>query len=142
LSAYADPSFLVSLYVLDANSALAAARMKRAKLPLVLTSLGELELVNAISLRVFRKEIKPSVAKSALALLRKDLESGVLMVRPLPVATFERAKQLARKRTPRLGTRSLDILHVAAALVLQASGFYTFDARRAKLATAESLPLL
>ncbi|MGC1491021.1 MAG: type II toxin-antitoxin system VapC family toxin [Candidatus Acidiferrum sp.] len=141
MSAYADPSFLVSLYVLDANSTLAAARMKRAKLPLLLSSFGELELVNAISLRLFRKEISASAGKASLGLLKNDVEAGILMSRPLTPAVFERAKQLARKRTPRLGTRSLDILHVAAALVLQADGFYTFDTRQARLAEVEALPI-
>jgi predicted nucleic acid-binding protein len=141
LSAYADTSFLVSLYVLDTNSALAAARMKQAKLPLLLTSLGELELVNAIGLRVFRKEIRSSAAKASLALFKEDLQGGVLLVKLLPASAFERAKQIAGKRTPRLGTRSLDVLHVASALVLQAESFCTFDARQAKLATAEGLRL-
>lgn len=115
--------------------------MKQAKLPLLVTSVGELEVTNAISLRVFRGEISPAASKAALALLRKDVEDGVLMVRALPAAAFERAKQLARKHTPRLGTRSLDILHVAAVLTLQAEALYTFDIRQAKLAAAESISL-
>lgn len=81
--------------------------MKRAKLPLLLSSFGELELVNAISLRLFRKEISASAGKASLGLLKNDVEAGILMIRPLTPAVFERAKQLARKRTPRLGTRSL-----------------------------------
>lgn len=116
--------------------------MKRAKLPMLLSSFGELELINAISLRLFRGEIVASSAKASLALVKGDLEAGVLMVHPLTPAVIERAKQLARKRTPRLGTRSLDILHVAAALAFEADAFYTFDARQARLAEAESLPLL
>jgi predicted nucleic acid-binding protein len=139
LSAYADTSFLASLYVLDGNSALAAARMKRAKLPLLITPFGELELTNAVALRLFRKELSVSQMKAAHALIRKDLEDGILMVNALPAKAFERAKQIARRQTPRLGTRSLDVLHVASALVLHANTFYSFDARQGKLATAEGL---
>ena len=139
MSAYADTSFLASLYVLDDNSAPAAARMKRAKLPLLMTSFGELELTNAVALRLFRKELSGSQVKAAHALIRKDLEDGVLLVNALPVSAFERAKRIARKQTPRLGTRTLDVLHVASALVLQADTFYTFDTRQAKLAAAEGL---
>jgi predicted nucleic acid-binding protein len=142
LSVYADTSFLVSLYVLDANSALAAARMKQIQLPLLLSSLGELELTNAIGLRLYRKEIRPAVAKSSLILLQKDLEDGVLLVKPLPAAAFERAKQISRKHTPKLGTRSIDTLHVAAAIVLQAGSFLTFDKRQAHLAAAAGLRVL
>jgi hypothetical protein len=48
LSAYADTSFLASLYVLDGGSVPAAARMERTKLPLLITPFGELELTNAL----------------------------------------------------------------------------------------------
>jgi predicted nucleic acid-binding protein len=36
-------------------------------------------------------------------------------------------------------TRSLDVLHVASALVLHAETFYTFDEKQRKLAKAEGL---
>jgi predicted nucleic acid-binding protein len=141
LSIYADTSFLVSLYVLDANSGRAAAAMKRAKLPLVVSAFGELELANAISLRVFRRELSAAEGKSAHALVRKDLQEGVLEIRSMPTAAFELAKQIARRRSPRLGTRTIDVLHVALALQFGADTFYTFDLRQAKLAVAEGLSL-
>ncbi len=139
MTAYADTSFLASLYVLDGNSALAASRMTRAQLPLLITPLGELELTNAVALRLFRKEVSASQVKAALTLIRKDLQDGVLMVNALTASSFERAKQIARRQTPRLGTRTLELLHVASALILQADAFYTFDTRQAKLAAAEGL---
>jgi predicted nucleic acid-binding protein len=139
MSVYADTSFLVSLYVLDANSERAAARVKQAKFPVLLTSLGELELTNAISLRLFRKELAPSKIKAAHALVRKDLIDGVLLVKPLATGIFERAMRMARRRTPQLGTRTLDVLHVASALELKAEMFYTFDRNQEKLARAEGL---
>jgi len=139
MSAYADTSFLVSLYVLDANSALAATQMKQAKLSILLTPFGELQLTNAILLRLFRRELLPSKVKAARALVGRDIEDGVLLLKPLAAAVYERAKQIARRRTPRLGARTLDVLHVASALVLQADTFYTFDRSQGKLATAEGL---
>ncbi len=139
MSEYADTSFLVSLYVADANSAQAAARMKHAKLPILLSSLGELELTNAISLRLFRKEIGVSEAKLARAWVRKDIQDGVFLLKPLATAVYERAKWIARKRTSQLGTRTLDVLHVASALELLAEVFYTFDRNQGKLAKAEGL---
>ena len=141
MNAYADTSFLVSLYVLDANSALAATHMKQAKLPILLTSFGELELTNALSLRLFRRELRPSKVKAARALIRKDLSDGVLLLKPLPEGVFDRAMQMARRRTPQLGTRTLDLVHVASALKLQADTFYTFDRHQEKLARAEGLIL-
>ncbi len=115
--------------------------MKQAKLPILLTPFGELELTNAISLRLFRKELLPSRVKAAYTLLRKDIEGGLFLLKPLSAAIYERAKQIARRRTPHLGTRTLDVLHVASALVLQADTFYTFDRSQGRLARVEGLTL-
>ena len=41
--------------------------------------------------------------------------------------------------TPRLATRSLDLLHVAAATLLGAKVFYSFDERQRKAAAGEGL---
>lgn len=139
MSAYADTSFLVSLYVLDANSPTAAAKMKHAQLPVLLTAFGEVELANALYLWLFRKELVPSKVKAARALFAKDTENGIFQLRPLSPVVFERAKLISRKQTPHLGTRTLDILHVASALVLRADSFYTFDRNQARLAKAEGL---
>ncbi|MGO8790754.1 MAG: type II toxin-antitoxin system VapC family toxin [Terriglobia bacterium] len=139
MSAYADTSFLVSLYVLDGNSALAAAQMKRVALPLSLSPLGEIEIANAFQLRLFRKELDHSKVKAAQKLFREDVANGVIALRPLPPAAFDEARRLAEKHTRRLGTRSLDVLHVASALVLRAETFYTFDEKQRKLAKAEGL---
>ncbi len=141
MSVYADTSFLVSLYVLDANSAQAAARMKTAKLPVLFAALGELELVNALYLRLFRREASVSTIKAAQEFFVKDLEAGILERRSISEAAHETAKRLAQKHTPRLGTRTLDLLHVASALVLQSDAFYTFDRNQAKLARAEGFSL-
>ena len=139
MSSYADTSFLVSLYVLDANSALVAEQMRAAKLPILLTHLGELELANALYLRLSRKELAPSKVKAAHTLFTKDIADGIYQLKPLLPTTFERAKLIARTQTPRLGTRTLDVLHVASALILQADIFYTCDRNQGKLAEAEGL---
>lgn len=113
--------------------------MKTAALPLLLTSFGELELVNALSLRLFRKELTASQIKAVFVMFRKDIEAGIFIVNAMPARAYGKARQIAQKQTPRLGTRTLDVLHVASALVLQAQTFYTFDMRQAKLAAAEGL---
>ena len=142
MSVYADTSFLVSLYVLDTNSEIAVVHMQRTTLPILLNAFGEIELSNAISLRLFRREISAQKAKAARALFQKDIAfEGVLQIKPLTTNTFERAMRMARRRTPRLGTRTLDILHVASALELRAEFFYTFDRNQARLAKSEELPV-
>ncbi len=113
--------------------------MTRSRLPLLITPLGELQLMNALQLRVFRKELEPQEVKTANLLFRRDLEAGVFVLKPLSTTIFERAKLLARKRTATLGTRTLDLLHVASALVLGADNLYSFDHHQQRLAKAEGL---
>ncbi len=142
MTIYADTSFLFSLYIPDANASAAAAAVRSASLPLLTTDFGEFELTNAVSWRVFRKNLSSSEANAVLGLFAKDAESSVVRVLPLPTAAFARAKQIARTNTPLLGTRALDVLHVASALALRAKGFYTFDRKQAKLAAALGLRVL
>jgi predicted nucleic acid-binding protein len=104
-----------------------------------LTAFGELELTNAFELRLFRRELTvPEITATRSAFL-EDLEGGVFWLKALPVVVFEKARQIARKRTARLGTRTLDVLHVASALVLGATEFYTFDRNQNELAAMEGL---
>lgn len=137
MSAYADTSFLVSLYTPDANSLAAAKAMRLARVPILITALGELELLNALHLRLFRRELDAGEIKSAASLFREDLDSAIYSLKPISLTTYERAKQIVRKRTSSLGTRTLAILHVASALVLRADTFYTFDKDQRELAVAE-----
>jgi predicted nucleic acid-binding protein len=141
LTSCVDASFLFSLYVLDVNSATASAKMRRAVLPLLLTEVGKIEILNAVGLRLFRKELRLSEAKKVYALFREDVERSVVQIVPLPSTTYQQAEQIARTHTPVLGTRTLDVLHVASAVALKADTFYTFDQKQASLAAAVGLRL-
>jgi predicted nucleic acid-binding protein len=134
LIAYLDTSFLISLYTPDLNSRKAAAYLRTVGLPVAVTSFGELELTNAIELRVFRREITALEGKAARASLESDFAGGVFSHVSTPPSVYENAEQLSRKYTAALGVRTLDILHVAAALELGAQAFYTFHRRQVELA--------
>jgi len=133
---YLDSSVLVSLYSLDANSAPAARLLENLKGERLISSYGQLEVTNALHLRVFRKELPSSQVQHALKIFEQDLRDGVFRLRALPEGVFERSARIARQTTPRLGTRTADLLHVAAALELGADYLYTFDDRQKKLAEA------
>ncbi len=138
---YADTSFLISLYSLDANSAAAGQTMRASRADHYITVLGELEVANALELRVFRKELSASQVQSSLNDFEKDTRDGVLLLRPLPEQVFERARRLSRQTTARLGTRTADLLHVAAALELAVDYLYSFDRQQRKLARVVGLKL-
>lgn len=138
--AYADTGFLCSLYTPDAHSVRAAARMKRQELPLPFAWLHQLEFRNALRLRVFRKEITPVERDASLNAMLADLASGVLTITVPPLAeVMTEAERLSALHSEKLGTRSLDILHVACGLVLGLPQFITFDKRQAALAKAAGL---
>lgn len=113
--------------------------MAEMPVPLLLSSLGELELINAVQLHVFRKEIRESDLRASLSAFRADVNSGVLAIRPISEAMFIEAKRLSARWSAKLGTRSLDIVQVAAAIVLEADSFHTFDDRQKKLAKLAGL---
>ena len=139
MKVYVDSSFLISLYSLDSNSASAAGIMRSSRGDHYITVYGELEVVHALELRVCRKELSASHAQLSLKDFERDLREGVMQLRSLSDPIFERARQLSRQTTARLGTRTADLLHVAAAVVLDADCLYTFDQHQRKLAQAVRL---
>jgi predicted nucleic acid-binding protein len=141
LRIYLDSSFLVSLYSTDANSDLAIETMDSAGGEVVVSAFAELEMVNALELRVFRKEISSAEAAASLAIFKKNAGSGAFQFRALPEGIFERGLKLARQTTARLGTRTADLFHVAAALEMAADYLYSFDRQQRKLARAVGLKL-
>jgi predicted nucleic acid-binding protein len=141
LKVYADPSFIVSLYSPDVNSAAAARTMQASTAQPFVTTFGELEVVNAMGLRTFRKEVSPAQAQSSLSTFEKDLRDEVFQLRELTDSILERAKQLSRQTTAKLGTRTADLLHVAAALELGVDYLYTFDLHQRRLAQTLRLKL-
>jgi predicted nucleic acid-binding protein len=131
----------VSLYSPDAKSAAAARTMQASSAQPFVTTFGELEVVNAMGLRTFRKEVSLAQAQSSLLAFEKDLRDGVFQLRELTDLILERANQLSRQTTAKLGTRTADLLHVAAALELGVDQLYTFDLQQRKLAQTLRLKL-
>lgn len=107
-----------------------------------MSSLGALEVVNTIESCVFRKHRTREQADESIQAFESDVATGVLRIQPIPLAAWESAKRLSMTHSAMLGTRSLDILQVAAALCLQADFFLTFDRRQARLARLEGLETL
>ena len=141
MTIYADTSVFVSLYLPDAHSKEAQQHM--AQHPRVwLTPLHRAEWTHAIGQHVFQHKITSREAQSVYREFERDREAGVWMEIGLPERAFEAWIALARNRVARLGVRTLDTLHVALALELQAEHFWTFDRRQAKLAEAEGLKAL
>jgi predicted nucleic acid-binding protein len=140
MNAYADTGFVVTLYKEEATSATAATLMASEKVGGSFSQLGELEFRNALQLAVFRGELTANVASLLQSTFEEDVAMGIFTITPVPAsALFAKAMELSDRHSAGLGTRSLDLLHVAAALLLKADTFYSFDERQRKAATAEGL---
>jgi predicted nucleic acid-binding protein len=140
LIAYADTGFLMSLYGQDNLSAEADALVKSRPV-FALTPLGATEFMNAVELRIFRKEWTRREADSVRATFERHQAAGTLRRERLSAETWELAAALSRRHSGKLGTRTLDVVHVASAILLKAAPFYTFDERQRRLAAAERLVL-
>ena len=141
MTIYADTSVFVSLYLPDAHSKEAQQHM--AEHPRVwLTPLHRAEWTHAIGQHVFQHKITSREAQSVYREFERDREAGLWMEISLPERAFEACIARARNRVARIGVRTLDTLHVAIALELQAEHFWTFDRRQSKLAAAEGLKTL
>ena len=138
--AFADTGFIASLYLEESTSKAADAALGTKRVPLLFTPLAALELRNAFSRAVQRQRISAAQRDALWQDVEADIASGFLVL--TPVASDElhhKARQLSDRYTPTLGTRSLDLLHVAAALVLEAKVFFSFDDRQRKAAASEGL---
>ena len=139
--AYADTGFLISLYGQDSNSA-SAISLLTPRPVLLLTPFSEVEFLNAVELIVFRKEWTRSQAKVVLDIFRQHQGAEVFRTIPVVPEIWEKALALSSRHSATLGTRTLDVLHVATALVVKPDMFFSFDVRQRKLARVVQLRLL
>lgn len=138
---YFDTSFLISLYSADTNSGAAAVLMRRNPGEHIVSTLAELEMINALQLRVFRKEILAAEADASWRDFETDVRQGIFQLVALSDVAFEGARRLSQQTTARLGTRTADVLHVAAALECGADHLYSLDQQQRKLARSVGLKL-
>jgi len=139
---YADPSFLCSLYGWDSNSATAQmAYEKDARRPLIFTSWQRFEVRNVIRLAAHKLrragQRVPFQIGTVFKRIDEDLAAGRLKhAEPNWQETFREAEDLSEDQTEMIGTSSVDLWHVASALLLRADSFWTFDENQRCLAAA------
>lgn len=132
---YADSSFLVSCYLLDANTSVASKYLVALKEPLPFTALHQIEVRNAMMLSVFRGIIAADDIAKAWKQVQLDIRRGLLVRTDLSWDTvFRYGTRLSSGFSAVIGTRSLNILHVAAAASIRAKHIVTFDTRQRALA--------
>lgn len=116
------------------------AHLRRRRLALPLTWLHEVEFTNGLQLKRFRGEATDAAITATHAAMRADVEAGVFIRAPMAwPRVFEKTLRLSTAYSRRIGTRTLDLLHIAAACVLDVKEFITSDQRQAEAAEEEGL---
>ena len=137
---YADPSFLFSFYCKDANSPIAVTTYRAdQRRPLLLTGWQSFEFKNAVRLAEHKLKRSGAQVPFQIGNVFKDfqdgLQSGRLQHAEVDwLENFHLANQLSERHTASAGTGAVDVWHVAAAILLKADTFWTFDADQRKLA--------
>lgn len=132
-----------ALYVTDPRSLAMGRWRTRLGGAVSVTRFGYAELINAIALGQFRGDYGEAYCGGAMQDVQRDMDEGRLRWADLLWrAALDRSASLSRQYAHKLGTRALDVLHVASALELGAKRFVTYDARQARLAEACGLNLI
>ena len=142
VTTFFDSSVLAAIYLAEPHSA--AARKAVSRVPVVpYTALHHLEVRNAFRLLVGWKRMTATQSVAVLSRLEEDIAAGRLARTHVDLdALFSRAEELSKRHSGRLLTRSLDVLHVAAALELSCPRFVTLDTRQSRLAAASGLKVV
>jgi len=139
MSSYFDTSAILAAYVTEVYSP-AARRALRRHGSIPFTPLHRLELRNALELLVGRRILSAAERDGLVAQIQEDRQAGRLTEAAADwqvVLTI--AGDLSVAYTRKYLTRSLDLLHVAAALELKCETFVSGDRRQLKAARAAKL---
>ncbi|MFA6292653.1 MAG: type II toxin-antitoxin system VapC family toxin [Victivallales bacterium] len=132
---YFDTSLLVKIYVPENGTGEIVSFIEKNNSVLYLNQIQELELANALSLKLFRKEISKTQYAHIKSKLAKDLSlNRIRRVMLNWIDVMNSAVLLSEKHTSVFGCRTLDILHVAAARQNNFRHFLTNDPRQMMLA--------
>jgi len=136
---YLDTSALVKLYLMEEGSGVVQNLISTQSDPLPVWELQEMELTNALRLKVFWKEISRIDADHQLMLFDQRKEKGHYYFPDIDRAALFSTFLRLSAHTMDLGCRTLDIMHVACACLLKPDLFVSFDSRQRQLAEKAGL---
>lgn len=138
---YLDTSALLKLYVVEEGSAATQQLIQAQSLALPVWEIQEMELTNALWLKVFRGEIKAGEAGKQLELFSDRRRRGLYYYPEISRSSLmDQFRRISRKSV-KTDCRTLDVLHVACACELGAKHFVSFDDRQNRLAKGEGFQI-
>jgi predicted nucleic acid-binding protein len=142
MRAYADSSFIVSLYLPEPRrTERAVDYMNQRREALPFTPHHRLEVRNAIRLLVWSKRISAVDRSRVFREMEEDLDAETFLIHTALDyrETYRRAERIAENHNESIGCRSSDLFHVAAALDLGLEDFLTFDEKQRQMARTVGL---
>ncbi|MFZ4778432.1 MAG: type II toxin-antitoxin system VapC family toxin [Terrimicrobiaceae bacterium] len=138
---YADSSFVVSIYrTSEGISERARRQIKQSPGPVFLSPLSLLEIRNAFNMAIGRGEIGEAEREAVIADIERQIEAGFFRMADVSQTDiYAKARELSDRHTPAMLTRSLDLMHVAVALLCKSRVFLSTDTRQRAAAQAEGL---
>jgi len=135
-----DTSFLFSLYGNDSHTPKATAWCAQNSSAITISSLNRFELLNALRFAECRKFVQPGTAAIYHQLFIKAIYASRIVEQTCNLADIlTEATRLSAAHTLTGGHRGFDILHIAAARIMGATHFLTFDTNQKRLAENEGL---
>jgi len=138
---YLDTSAFLKLYIREEGSASVQATIASQDQPLPVSDVLRWEFFNALRLKVFWGEMDDATVDHLLALFDDRLRRGQYTVADIDRARLTTDVREISRHTGTIGSRSLDVVHVAVALQLGVDHFVTFDDRQRTLASTVGLPV-
>ena len=141
---YCDASFLVSAFGDDSRTSDALRWLRSSpETPLIVSRLTVLEFSTALRAAIQGGQLTEGKAKAAHHRLAQGMANGFLKRRELsPHQWFPLAQRITTHSTAPAICRALDVMHVAAAIILKQSGFLSFDHQQGELAKSEGLNVM
>jgi predicted nucleic acid-binding protein len=142
MHAYADSSFIVSLYLPETiRTQRAITYMQQHREALPFTPQHRLEVRNAIRLLVWSKRVTTIDRARTFREIEADLDAEVFLLHvPLNYTeAYRRAEKIGATHNEAIGCRASDLFHVAAAVELGFKTFLTFDHKQRELAAEVGL---
>ncbi len=143
MSATADSSLIVALYLNEPDSLRADATCAAVSPPVLLSEWHRAEIANAFRRAVLHGRITDAQAAQLWQDFNADIAAGRFLIVALNYTTvLACVLSLSETHTATLGTRTLDLIHIATALEIQATDFLSFDQRQRQAASAEGLNVM
>ena len=133
----------MKLYVREESSDTVARFLAARGESVTVNNLHDLEIRNALRLKRFRDEIDDGQLAASMAMLDTDLAAGRLIRGRIDWPSIcAEAERLSAAMAVSTGVRTIDLLHIAAALGQVSSGLVSLDHRQRAAARASGLEVV